>query len=99
VKFEFENGEYAGTAEWVAPGNVMIEMADPDTKKWFQHYFEAEDSFMTGPVDCAEMAMERRDESEEAFTRAALALAAYSYQVRRGDGLRHKAHQQRSSAR
>ena len=99
MKFEFENGEYAGTAEWEAPGQVKVEMKDAKTKEWFQKYFKAEDSFMTGPVDCAEMAMERRDESEEAFTRAALALAAYSYQVRRGDGLRHQAHAQRSSGR
>ena len=97
MKFEFENGEYAGTAEWEAPGSVKVEMEDPKTRRWFQDYFQAEDSFMTGPVDCAEMTMERRDESEQAFTRAALALAAYSYQVRRGDGRRHEAHAQRSS--
>src|SRR3712207_7932432 len=39
--------------------------SDPTTKTWFQNYFKAEDSFMSGPVDCAEMTMERRDESEE----------------------------------
>lgn len=98
MQFEFENGEYLGSAEWGGPGQVTVQMEDPKTQTWFENYFRAEDSFMTGPVDCAEMTMERRDESEQAFSRAAYALAAYSYQVRQGDGRRHKAHRQRSGS-
>jgi hypothetical protein len=98
MRFEFENGEYLGTAEWGGPGQVTVQMEDEKHQRWFENYFSTEDSFMTGPVDCAEMAMERRDESEQAFSRAAYALAAYSYQVRQqGDARRHKAHRQKGA--
>ncbi|HEU4480383.1 MAG TPA: hypothetical protein VFS18_00735 [Actinomycetota bacterium] len=97
MKFEFENGEFAGTAEWQAPGQVAVEMKDPDKQAWFEDYFRKEDSFMGGSVECGEMKMERRDESAEAFTRAARMLAAYSYQVRQGDARRNKAYRSGSS--
>ena len=88
MKFEIENGEFVGTAEWQGPGNVMVEMQDDRHQAWFENYFQSEDSFMTGSVECGEMAMERRDESAEAFTRAAHQLAAYSYKIRQGDAMR-----------
>ncbi|MFP5298057.1 MAG: hypothetical protein ACLGHL_03595 [Actinomycetota bacterium] len=93
MRFEFENGKYLGTAEWQGPGNVVVEMEDPKAKTWFEDYFSKEDSFMTGSVECDhEMAYERRDESEAAFTRAAQMLAAYSYKVRHGDAARREAY-------
>ena len=92
MKFEFENGDYVGTAEWQGPGNVMVDMKDEAHQEWFEDYFKKEDSFLTGSVECGEMAMERRDDSPEAFTRAAHHLAAYSYKVRQGDSFRHEAH-------
>jgi hypothetical protein len=92
VKFEFENGRFAGTAEWEGPGRVTVEMDHPGQKQWFEEYFRGESAFMTGPVECGEMAHERRDESEVAFTRAAYALAAYSYRVRQGDAGRRAAY-------
>ena len=92
MRFEIENGDYVGTAEWRGPGDVALDMSDPAEKNWFERYFRAEDSFLTGPVECAEMSVERRDASEQAFVRATTQLAAYSYKVRRGDGRRHGAH-------
>lgn len=93
MKFEFENGKYLGTAEWQGPGAVVVEMEDPKQKEWFESYFSKEDSFMTGSVECDhEMALERRDESPAAFTRAAHMLAAYSYKVRQGDAARRDAY-------
>lgn len=93
MKFEIENGEYVGTAEWTAPGQVALEMDDPKQKEWFANYFESEDAFLTGPVECAEMSAERRDASPQAFQRATYQLAAYAYKVRaEGDGRRAEAH-------
>ena len=51
MKFEFENGKHLGTAEWQGPGQVAVEMDDPDKKAWFEHYFESEDSYMAGSVE------------------------------------------------
>jgi hypothetical protein len=91
MKFEIENGNYVGTAEWAAPGRVALDMEDDSQRTWFERFFAAETSGMTGPVDCAEMSYERRDESEAAFQRAAYELAAHAYKVRAmGDGMRHK---------
>ena len=93
MKFEIENGDYVGTAEWQSPGNVALEMQDPKQRAWFERYFESEDAFLSGSVECAEMSSERRDESEQAFSRAAYQLAAYAYKVRaEGDGRRREAH-------
>jgi hypothetical protein len=91
VKFEIENGEYVGTAEWEAPGQVAFDMKSDEDRAWFERYFHGEDSFMNGPVEAAEMWSERRDSSPEAFTRAAFQLAAYAYTVRQGDGRRNAA--------
>ena len=85
MKLEIENGRYVGTAEWRGPGDVRVEMEDPEDRAWFERYFSTEDAFLTGPVECAEMSFERRDESEQAFQRAAFRLVAYDFQVR-GDG-------------
>jgi hypothetical protein len=75
-------------------------MQDPKQKAWFANYFESEDAFLTGPVECAEMSAERRDESKEAFQRAAFQLAAYAYKVRaEGDGRRHEFYEGGSAAR
>lgn len=92
MRFEFKNEDATCSAEWHGPGQVMVDSPDPAKQQWFESYFQAEDSFMTGSVECGEMAMERRDESEVAFTRAAHALAAYSWQVRQGDSRRHATH-------
>jgi hypothetical protein len=93
MKFEFENGKYLGTAEWQGPGNVVVEMDDPDDRQWFQEYFSKEDSYMGGSVECdSEMKLERRDESAAAFTHAAQMLAAYSFKVRQGDAARRDAY-------
>jgi hypothetical protein len=92
MKFEIDNGSYVGTAEWLRPGEVALDIADPTERTWFERYFGAEDAFLTGPVECAEMSTERRDESEAAFTRATYKLAAYAYKVRAGDGRRHGGH-------
>ena len=85
MKFHIENGDYVGTAEWQAPGQVALDMDDDGDRAWFARYFSAEDSFMAGPVESAEMAMQRRDESPRAFEHAAFRLAAYKYKVRRDD--------------
>ena len=93
MKFEIENGDYVGTAEWVGPGEVSLEMDDRSHRAWFERYFAQEDAFLTGSVECAEMFSERRDESPEAFQRAANQLAAYAYTVTaKGDGRRHEAY-------
>ena len=90
MRYEFENGDFTGSAEWAGPGQVTVTMEDPAKQQWFEDYFQAEDSFMGGSVECGEMQCERRDESAEAFTRAAQMLAAYSYKVRQGDSRRHE---------
>ena len=93
MKFEIENGDYVGTAEWRAPGQVALDMKDDTQRNWFEHFFATETSAMSGPVDCAEMTYERRDSSEQAFQRAAYELAARAYKVRAmGDGRRHSSH-------
>ncbi|MGH2753524.1 MAG: hypothetical protein ACRDLB_03755 [Actinomycetota bacterium] len=97
MKFEFENGKHLGTAEWQGPGRVAVEMDDPEQRDWFERYFSSEDSFMGGSVEAdGDMRCERRDESAEAFERAARMLAAYSYKVRQGDAARHETYGARS---
>ena len=93
MKVEIENGSFVGTAEWTAPRKVALDMEDESQRRWFEDFFAAETSAMTGPVDCAEMSHERRDESEQAFQRAMYELAAHAYKVRAmGDGKRMKRH-------
>ena len=82
MKFEVENGNYVGTMEWAGPGEVRLDMDDEKHRKFFESYFSQEDSSMNGPVDGAWMTSERRDESQEAFARAAYQLAAHAYKVR-----------------
>lgn len=90
MKFEIENGKFVGTAEWQAPGQVALDMKDDTQRNWFERFFAQETSSMAGPMDSFEMTHERRDSSEEAFTRAAQELAARAYKVRAmGDGRRH----------
>jgi hypothetical protein len=81
MKFEIHNGRLVGTAEWVAPGEVALDIDDERDRAFFEQFFASEDTFLSGPVESAEMTMERRDSSAEAFQRAAFALAAYSYHV------------------
>lgn len=88
MKFEIENGEFVGTAEWQGPGKVALDVQDPKARAFFERYFSEEDAFMAGPVESAEMTHHRRDASERAFEHAAFRLAAYAYKVRRGDGSR-----------
>ena len=91
MKFEIENGNYVGTAEWQAPGQVALDMKDDDQRTWFERFFAQETSEMTGPMDSFEMTYERRDSSQEAFQRATHELAARAYKVRAmGDARRHE---------
>jgi hypothetical protein len=85
MKLEIENGRFVGTAEWRGPGDVRVEMENPEYQAWFERYFSTEDAFLTGPVECAEMSSERRDASEQAFQRAVFQLVAYDFRVRHAD--------------
>ena len=82
MKLEIYNGDYVGTVEWSSPGRVSLDVDDADQRSFFERYFRSEDSFLLGSVGFEEMALERRDSSREAFTRAAMQLSAYRYQVR-----------------
>jgi hypothetical protein len=97
LKYEIENGDYLGTAEWRGPGQVELDMPDGKDKRWLQRFFEGRDSVMGGAAEPEGMTLERRDESEAAFNRAAYQLAAYSYKVRLGDGRRNKAHDRQNA--
>ena len=88
VRYEIENGDYVGTVEWQGPGRVRLEMPDGPQKQWFEKFFSAEDSVMGGAGEPQGMTLERRNETEAAFNRAAWELCAYSYKVRKGDGRR-----------
>lgn len=100
MKYEIHNGDFVGTAEWKAPGEVALDMPDPAQETWFSRYFSSEDSFMGGPVEAGEMACERPDASLEAFERAAFRLAGHAYQVRaQGDGRRMKFHDESRSTK
>jgi hypothetical protein len=83
MKHEIWNGKYLGTAEFVEPGDVRLDMDDPKSRNWFEHYFGEEQSYLTGAVDCPEMASECPADSEEAFTRSLGRLLAFNYDVRR----------------
>jgi hypothetical protein len=82
MKVQISNGENLGTAEWMSPGRVEVQVEDPRQREFFEAYFTSEDSFLSGPVESAEMTAERPDESEEAFARAAFRLAAHAYRVK-----------------
>jgi hypothetical protein len=83
MKIEIYNGDHVGTAEWKAPGQVAIEVDDPERRDWFESFFATEDSTLDGPVECASMTgAERGDSSEEAFARALYRLGFYSYKFR-----------------
>lgn len=92
MKFEIDNGNYVGTAEWQGPGRVRLEVENPDDRRFFERYFAAEDSYMAGPVGSPQMTHDRRDASERAFEHAAFCLAAYAYRVRPDDRSRNGAH-------
>jgi hypothetical protein len=81
MKVLIENGNLVGTAEWKSPGEVAVDVDDPQKREWFEDYFSSEDAWLSGPVESAEMTSERRDSSPEAFTHAAFMLAAYAYRV------------------
>ncbi len=98
MRFEIDNGEVLGSAEWRGPGQVQVEMPDAGARAWFEHYFSQDDAYLTGPADAAEMAFGPRNGSEESFQRAAYGLAAYAYKVRaKGDGRRSGNHPSGSS--
>lgn len=97
VRYEIEGYDFAGTVEWEGPGQVKLEMPDGPQKQWFERYFETQDSVMGGAGEPMGMTLERRNETEAAFNRAAYQLAAYAYTVRQGDGRRHEAHPQRAA--
>ena len=92
VRYEIDNGDYVGTVEWQGPGRVKLEMPDGPQKQWFERYFSAEDSVLGGADAPEGMTLERRNETQAAFNRAAWELSAYSYKVRQGDGMRSGAH-------
>jgi hypothetical protein len=82
VRFEIYDGEYVGTVEWSAPGDVALDVRDDQERAFLERFFEEEDAFLTGSIGAEEMATERRNSSAEAFARATYQLAAYSYRVR-----------------
>lgn len=84
MKFDIYNGGYIGTAEWRNPGEVVVEIEDPDQRRWFEDYFATEETFLGGPIDAPQMTSVRRDSSEEAFAHSAFELSAYHYTVRDG---------------
>ncbi len=85
MKFEFENGTMVGTAEWRGPGQVALDMPDSRFETWFRNYFESEQSYLSGSVDCPDMVSERPDSSAEAFRRAANRLASHKFAVHEAD--------------
>ena len=89
MKFEIENGEYVGSAEWQGPGVVTLDMPDDKQRAFFERYFSSETSTMDGAVDAADIVCERRDASEEAFNRSLFELAGHAYKVR-ADGARRR---------
>jgi hypothetical protein len=82
VKYAIYSGGYLGTAEWVRPGEVTLEVHDDAEEAWLKHFFRKEECFLAGPLDDAEMTIECGDSSPEAFERATYRLAAYAYKVR-----------------
>jgi hypothetical protein len=82
MKHEIWNGKCLGTAEFVQPGEVRLEIDDPASRSWFERYFGQEQSYLTGAVDCPEMTSERPADSEAAFNRALERLPAHNYDVR-----------------
>lgn len=88
MRFEIENGDYVGTAEWQGPGTVALDMDDPTQRRFFETFFESEQEALGGTVDCPELQSERPDTSRESFQRAMNSLAAYAYKVRRADSSR-----------
>ena len=85
MRYGIFNGDYVGTAEWVASGEVVLDIADPQERAWFEHYFATEDSVMAAAGDHEGMILERRDASEAAFNRAMYQLAGHSYEVRQSN--------------
>jgi hypothetical protein len=83
MKHEIWNGKCLGTAEFVRPGEVRLEIEDAASRSWFERYFDEEQSYLTGAVDCPEMTSERPADSEAAFNRSLGRLLAYNYDVRR----------------
>jgi hypothetical protein len=81
MKVEIYNGYFLGSAEWRGPQDVVLDMDDPKAKNWFERYFSSEEATLGGSVDCPELTFERRDESEEAFTRAAQDLRMHDYRA------------------
>ena len=97
MRFEIENGDYVGSAEWQGPGNVALDMQDGKQREFFESYFASESAFMTGLGDDADMVCERRDSSEEAFNRSLFELAGHAYKVR-AEGARRRARQKDGSS-
>ncbi|MGH2806483.1 MAG: hypothetical protein ACRDKT_04325 [Actinomycetota bacterium] len=81
MKVEIYNGYFLGSAEWRGPNDVEVEMEDAEAKSWFERYFSSEDASLGGSVDCPTLVFARRDESEEAFTRAAQDLRMHDYRA------------------
>lgn len=86
MRYEIKNDGYVGSAEWLGPGNISLNVDDPAERAFFERYFSSEDSYLGGPVESAEMTSERPNESEEAFRRSAFRLTAYAYRVTPSDG-------------
>ncbi len=81
MKVEIYNGYRLGSVEWRGPKDVHLEMDDAEAKAWFERYFSSEDANLGGSVDCPTLVSERRDSSEEAFTRATADLPMYDYRA------------------
>ena len=39
------------TAEWRGTGEVVLEVADSQRRRWLEAYFKSEDSFLGGEID------------------------------------------------
>lgn len=82
MKLEIHNGSFVGTAEWRAPGEVVLDIDDPNEKAWFEDYFHGEDAYLDGSVECDHMSSDRRDASEASFGHACFQLAAHRYRTK-----------------
>jgi hypothetical protein len=85
MKFRIDNGVFVGTAEWRRAGVVDVDIAEPDERRFLEHYLSTPYSALGGPIDCPEMQYEAPDSSEQAFERAMYRLMEHAYTVRRLD--------------
>ena len=81
MKLEIHNGTLVGTVEWRGPGEVALDIDDPEQKAWFENYFHAEETCLDGHAEAAHMSAHRRDDTEASFEHACWELAGYHYRT------------------